>query len=136
VKPANFKENRRDRRLAENRSGKRRVVVVMRERGGRTLPAVFRSERAALGFIVSRVAPETKLVTDEAPSWNELHGRFDVARIDHGQAYSLDSGVYTMALKSFSAACAVLRSAIITISLAPIWSATPKSPHGAKIIVG
>jgi hypothetical protein len=32
VKPANFKENRRDRRLAKNQNGKRQVV--MRERGG------------------------------------------------------------------------------------------------------
>ena len=39
IKPANLKENRRDRRLAKNQNGKRRVVVVMRERGGRTLPA-------------------------------------------------------------------------------------------------
>src|SRR3954469_17689976 len=34
VKPANHKENRRDRRLRENRSGKRKVVVVIRGRGG------------------------------------------------------------------------------------------------------
>src|SRR5580692_11418560 len=32
VKPANRKEDRVDRRLAENRTGKRQVVVVMRER--------------------------------------------------------------------------------------------------------
>ena len=48
-------ENRRDRRLAKNQNGKRQVVVVMRERGGRTLPAVFKSESAALGFIAARV---------------------------------------------------------------------------------
>lgn len=84
IKPANHKENRRDRRLAKNQNGKRQVVVVMRERGGRTLPAVFKSESAALGFIVSRVAPETKLMADEGTGWNDLHGRFDVSRIDHG----------------------------------------------------
>ena len=67
VKPANFKENRRDRRLARNQNGKRRVVVVIRERGGRTLPQVFRSESAALGWISGRVARGTKLVADEAP---------------------------------------------------------------------
>lgn len=48
VKPANHKENRRDRRLAQNQNGKRRVVVVVRERGGRTLPAVFKSEGQAV----------------------------------------------------------------------------------------
>jgi transposase-like protein len=43
-KPANWKENRRDRRLAINQTGNRQVVVVMRERNGITLPFVFRSE--------------------------------------------------------------------------------------------
>jgi transposase-like protein len=51
VKPANLRENRRDRRLAVNQSGKRKVVVVIRERDGKTLPGVFASEVAALNFI-------------------------------------------------------------------------------------
>lgn len=51
VKPANHKENRRDRRLAKNQNGKRKVVVVVRERGGRTLPEVFRTEAAATSWI-------------------------------------------------------------------------------------
>ena len=34
VKPANYAENRRDRRLAVNQSGKRRVVVVARDKNG------------------------------------------------------------------------------------------------------
>jgi hypothetical protein len=42
VKPTNFKENRRDRRLAKNQNGKRQVVVVMCGRGGSALPAVFK----------------------------------------------------------------------------------------------
>jgi transposase-like protein len=34
VKPANHRENRRDRRLVRNQTGKRKVVVVIRERDG------------------------------------------------------------------------------------------------------
>lgn len=100
IKPANYKENRRDRRLAKNQNGKRQVVVVVRERDGRTLPAVFKSESAALGFITSRVAKGTELVADEAGSWNDLHSRFTMQRIDHGQAYS-DRGVYTNGAEEF-----------------------------------
>jgi transposase-like protein len=48
VKPANFKEHRRDRRLARNQTGKRRVVVIVRERHGHSLPSVFNSEAEAL----------------------------------------------------------------------------------------
>jgi transposase-like protein len=101
VKPANFRENRRDRRLAKNQSGKRKVVVVVRERGGRTLPAVFKTEAAALGWIRSRVSRETRLMADEAPSWNELHARYEVARINHQEAYSLAGGIYTNNAESF-----------------------------------
>ncbi|WP_428485803.1 IS1595 family transposase [Rhodopila sp.] len=101
VKPANHKENRRDRRLAKNQNGKRQVVVVMRERGGRTLPSVFKSETAALSFIVNRVAPETNLMADEATSWNDLHTRYEVSRIDHGSLYSDRSGVYTNGAEEF-----------------------------------
>jgi transposase-like protein len=56
VRPSNLAVDRLDRRLAENRSGKRKVVVVMRERDGRTLPNVFASEDAAVSFIQRRIA--------------------------------------------------------------------------------
>src|SRR6202040_1400435 len=54
-KPANFRENRRDRRLARNQTGKRKAVIIIRERNGRSLPAVFRTEGQALSFIRSRI---------------------------------------------------------------------------------
>jgi TPR repeat protein len=101
IKPANHKENRRDRRLAKNQNGKRQVVVVMRERGGSTLPAVFKSEGAAISWIASRVAPGTRLMADEAGSWNDLHARYDMQRIDHGQMYSAGGGVYTNGAEEF-----------------------------------
>ena len=75
IKPANRVENRRDRRLAENQNGKRKVVVVIRERDGRTLQ-VFPTEGAATGFIKARVAKGTEVMADEARSGNELHAAF------------------------------------------------------------
>jgi len=69
VKPANRLENRRDRRLAENQTGKRKVVVIIREHGGDSLPAVFKSEASALGFIRAHVKPGTVVNADEASSW-------------------------------------------------------------------
>src|SRR6266567_4895272 len=44
VKPANMKADRLDRRFTRNQSGKRKVVVIVRERGGNSIPAVFNSE--------------------------------------------------------------------------------------------
>lgn len=102
VKPANRKENRVDRRLASNQSGKRKVVVVIRERDGNSLPAVFRTEGQALSFIRSRVAKGTVLNADDATSWNDLHSRFEMKRIDHGEAYSLDGACTNWAEEFFS----------------------------------
>lgn len=102
VRPANLKEHRRDRRLWVNQSGKRKVVVVIREHGGETLPGVFPSEGAAVSWIKSRVAKGTTLNADEAGSWNDLHSRFEVKRINHQEAYSLDGACTNWAESYFS----------------------------------
>ena len=101
VKPANHKENRRDRRLGKNQNGKRQVVVVIRERGGRTLPAVFKTEASAVSWIKARVSTDTAIMADEAPSWNDLHGRFAMTRVDHSKLYSDLTGGYTNGAESF-----------------------------------
>ena len=100
VKPANYRENRRDRRLAQNQSGKREVVVVARERGGPVVTGVFKSEVGSIGFIKSRVQPGTILNADEANSWNDLHTRYAVNRINHEEAYS-HAGACTNQAESF-----------------------------------
>jgi transposase-like protein len=101
IKPANHKENRRDRRLAKNQNGKRRVVVIARERGGRSLPAVFKAESDALAWISSRVSRDTRLMADEAPSWNDLAARYSVQRVNHQELYSTTTGVYTNGAEGF-----------------------------------
>lgn len=102
IRPANLKEDRVDRRLAKNQSGKRKVVVVIREKGGETLPGVFRSESAAVKWIKDKVVKGTVLHADEAPSWNDLHSRFEMKRIDHQQAYSLDGACTNQAESYFA----------------------------------
>jgi hypothetical protein len=102
VKPANYRENRRDRRLGRNQSGKRKVVVVVRERNGSSLPAVFRSESHALDFIRHRVAKGTTINVDEAGSWEGLSDRFEVRTINHQEAYSADGACTNWAEEFFS----------------------------------
>ena len=82
-------------------TGKRQPKKIRQWILGRTLPAVFRSESEALGFIASRVDPATSIMVDEVSSWNELHGRFSVSRIDHSKLYSAGSGVYTNGAEEF-----------------------------------
>jgi transposase-like protein len=100
IKPANHKENRRDRRLVRNQNGKRQCVVVIRQRDGHVLPAAFRSESAALSFIRNRVARETEIMVDESSAWNDLSARYVVKTINHQLAYS-DAGACTNGAESF-----------------------------------
>lgn len=88
VRPNNYKEERVDRRLRKNRSDKRRCVVIVRERGGNSVPGVFKSEAAALNWIKSRIAKDTTVHADESNAWNELHARYEMKRINHEIAYS------------------------------------------------
>ena len=88
VRPANFREHRRDRRLAINQSGKRQSVVIIRERNGNSLPMVFKSESAALSWIKSRILPGTTVNADEAAGWDGLASKYERRRINHQEAYS------------------------------------------------
>jgi ISXO2-like transposase domain len=81
VKPANNKENRRDRRLARNQNGKCKAVVIIRERNGRSLPAVFRTEGQAR---------------------DALHAPYEMRRINHEEAYSLDGACTNWVEEFFS----------------------------------
>ncbi|QEX25054.1 DDE transposase [Hypericibacter adhaerens] len=89
-KPANEVANRVDRRLAEEQTGKRQVVVVIRERNGRALPFVFRKESDAIPTIRAKVASGTILFADESRQWDALHASYDTRRINHSEAYSKD----------------------------------------------
>jgi transposase-like protein len=102
VRPANLAEHRKDRRFLQNQSGKRKAVIVIRERNGNTIPAVFRTEGQALNFIRSRIAKGTVVNADESPNWNELHSRFEMKRINHEEAYSLDGACTNWAEEFFS----------------------------------
>ncbi len=100
IRPANKAEDRVDRRLAEHQTGTRRVVVALRERGGRTLPFVTMHEREGVDIakrIVSRLAT---VYADEASHWDALHEGWPTGRINHSEAYSQD-GANTNQVESY-----------------------------------
>jgi hypothetical protein len=76
--------------------------VIVRERGGNSVPAVFNTESQASAFIRSRIAKGTVVHADEAGSWDNLHERFEVKRINHQEAYSLDGACTNQAEEYFS----------------------------------
>ncbi len=102
MRPENLKTDRKDRRLAENQTGKRKCVVVIRERNGRTKTKTFASEEQSLNFIRQNVEKGTTIHADEARAWNNLHAKFDMKRINHSEAYSKDGACTNQAESFFS----------------------------------
>lgn len=100
VKPTNEAINRRDRRMLENQSGRKRCIITMVERGGRVLAFVAGSERQAIPDITSRLAPGSIGYADEAKAYDALHALFDMRRIDHSKSYSRN-GANTNQAESF-----------------------------------
>jgi hypothetical protein len=133
IKPANLKEDRLDRRLARNQNGKRKVVVIIRERCGNSVPAVFGSESQAASFIRARIAKGTKVNADESGAWDGLHDRYEMKRINIKRRTALTAPA-PIRQKSISAGCAAPKSAFTITLLALISSDTRKSPHGERII--
>src|SRR5205823_13839869 len=67
IRPENLAIERIDRRLAENQSGKRQVVVAMRERGGRTLAQVFPAEAGGVAEARQGIGRRTMVHSDVRP---------------------------------------------------------------------
>lgn len=102
VRPENRKEDRKDRRLSANRDADRRVVVVLRQRAGRTLPFVVRREADGAEIVRERVAFGTELHADEGSHWDDLEATYRAHRINHSQAFSWDGACTNQAESYFS----------------------------------
>lgn len=102
VKPANQKKKRIDLRKAESQSGKRQVVVVMRERGGRTAAFVSKSEAESVAQVATTIKEGSMVHADESAGWNSLSAWFETKRINHQLAYSLDGACTNQAESYFS----------------------------------
>lgn len=100
VRPENRKEDRKDRRLKENQSGTRRVVVAMRERQGRVLPFVGKVEAEGVALATENVCRTASMSADEASHWDLLHNAWPVERVNHSLAYS-DHGKHTNLVESY-----------------------------------
>jgi transposase-like protein len=100
VKPENKRAERKDLRLRQNQTGKRQVIVAMRERGGRTKVGVAKREADGVQLAAASIKPTATVHADEASHWDQLAARFEIKRINHQEAYSHD-GACTNAAESF-----------------------------------
>jgi transposase-like protein len=102
VRPENRKDDRKDRRLAQNQNPNRRVVVVMRERNGRTLPFVVKQEAEGAEIVRQRVAACAILHADEGAHWDPLELIYAANRINHSEGYSINGACTNQAESYFS----------------------------------
>ena len=103
VRKSNFKTDRSDRRLKANRSPRRRVVIALRERGGRTLPFVRRTEKEGIELALGLIGVGSTVIADEATHWDTLELDFKSKRINHSEAYSTGNGTHTNWVESYFA---------------------------------
>jgi hypothetical protein len=101
IRPQNEEINRVDRRLAEEQTGKRRSVVVIRERKGSTLTRVFNREAEAVPHIRERIPFGATVHADEARGWDALHAFYDMRRVNHSLNYMGANGENTNQAESF-----------------------------------
>jgi len=93
-------EDRVDRRVKANQ-GARRVVVALRERGGRILSFVRKSEADGVEIAHARMAADAHLFADEASHWDALEMQFRSTRINHSESYSDGHGKHTNWVESY-----------------------------------
>ena len=115
VRPQNKKEDRLDRRLAENQSPDKRCILVMRETqphadeasapgaARRTLSFVIgRENQADVGTLAQRfIAPGTCISADESDAYDLLHGQFPMRRVNHSREYRAEDGTNNNQAESY-----------------------------------
>lgn len=96
TKPENKKEDRIDRRKAENQSGKKRAILTLRQRGSvekqgavKTLTFIINSENQDdVKNIVERIVSKSSTIhADENSAYDLLYAKYTMKRINHSIEY-------------------------------------------------
>jgi len=76
--------------LAKNQNGKRRCVFIIRERGGRSVPVIIRSENtdAVEAAMLKHICRSSTVHADEHPAYDAVQSIYKLERINHSVAYS------------------------------------------------
>jgi hypothetical protein len=109
VRPKNRKEDRVDRRLPENQSPDRVVVMAIRERrkGGQSVTRIAWREnpQCAWGMMRMHVEENSSVFADEHPAYNAFDGHSDDTRVNHGCPAHLASGPYSIRSRRSGGVC-------------------------------
>lgn len=104
VRPRNERDERVDRRRAENRNPNRRCILGLRQRNGRIVTVITTTEyaEAVMAAVRRYVDPRARIAADEHRAYNDLGMRHpEVVRVNHQQAYQNADGEHTNLIESF-----------------------------------
>lgn len=90
-------------RVTLGRFHNRAVVIVARERGGKSVGFVGKRESDALDFLRTHIAPGSTLYADQARAWDSLKELYEMLRVNHREAFVLPDGASTNNAESFFA---------------------------------
>jgi transposase-like protein len=117
VRPENKKEDRKDRRLAENQNPAKRCVLVIRENYTREEQKKgFKGAKRTLAMVIEKesqasmkklaplhIVPGSKVSADESDAYDPMHAKYDMRRVNHSVEYrSADGTTNNMAESYFS----------------------------------
>ncbi|QKS28113.1 MAG: IS1595 family transposase [Candidatus Accumulibacter similis] len=115
VRPKNKKEDRVDRRLAENQDPDKRCILVMRQAHSEAeVAAGHVGAKKTLTFIVKKenqtdigklapayIAKGSVICADESDAYDLLHARYAVRRVNHSQEFRADDGTTNNLAESY-----------------------------------
>ncbi len=113
VRPANRKEDRIGRRLAENQRPDKRCVFVMRQKvetagveingSNKTLTFIIKAENQAdVSNLANKFVKKGSVIcADESNAYDVLHAKFDTRRVNHGQEYRSEAGITNNLAESY-----------------------------------
>lgn len=109
IRPENKKEDRKDRRLAENQNPNKRCVVTIRQRGEKgegakkTKIFVVKSENQAnlKALAKANIKSDAVIHADEATGYDALHALYEMKRVNHQEHYLGDDGECTNQAESY-----------------------------------
>ena len=116
IRPENRKEDRVDRRLAENQNPGKRCILVMRQNytaeevmrigaagAKRSLTFIIKSENQKdIGKLAPQyIAKGSVISTDESEAYDKLHAKYKVKRVNHSVEYRSADGTTNNQAESF-----------------------------------
>lgn len=87
-------------RITRGRFRNRSVVVIARERGGRSIGFVGKKESDAVDFLKAHISPNSIVYADQAHAWNSMKELYELLRINHKERF-VDGETYTNNAESF-----------------------------------